>query len=373
MPSDIVHASWCEISPKRIAKNLQLALGLLPKGAQFCAVLKADAYGHGIDRVVPIICEQGVNYVGITSNEEARAVRAAGFRGTIMRLRSATPDEIRGAVRDQVEEQVGTLYAAQVFRGMARQNTKVPKLHLSINAGGISRDGVELSSHEGRQACLEILDTIGQHIVGICSHFPSNVVHDLALSNLQFQKDVDWVFNHSPLRRDAVKVHTGSSLTLVSEQNVTTGLFRCGAIMYGILKPELGFRPTMALKSRVTNLATYPQGSTIGYDRATYLKEDRRLANVSLGYANGIRRSFFNKSSVLVRGRVAPILGKISMNTITVDVTDLPEVAVGDEVVLFGQQGAGCIENKHMELQAETIMADVFADWGQRNHRVGVE
>lgn len=369
MPNEIVHASWCEIFPQRIAKNLELALGLLPKDAQFCAVLKADAYGHGIERVVPIIRDHGVSHVGITSNAEARAVRAAGFNGALLRLRSATLDEIDGAIVDRVEEQVGTLYAARIFAELARSDATLPKLHLSLNAGGMSRDGLELSTEHGRQTCLEILSLVAPHIVGICSHFASNTVSNLATSSQQFQKDVAWVFKHSTLRRDAVTVHTGSSLTLVSEQSVTTDLFRCGAILYGILKPELGFEPTMELKTRITSLSIYPKGSTIGYDRATTLTKDRCVANISIGYANGIGRDFFNKSAVLVRGCVVPILGKISMNTITVDVTDLPEVAIGDEVVVFGQQGASCIDMARMEVQANTIMADVFADWGQRNHR----
>jgi alanine racemase len=373
MVLDAVHASWCDIYPERIKKNLQLAHGLLPEGAQLLAVLKADAYGHGIARVVPIIREQGVKYVGITSNTEARVVRAAGFMGTIMRIRSATLSEIEGALPDQVQEQVSTLYAAELVDKLACDGAKISGLHLSLNAGGMSRDGLELATRQGRKACLEIIDLIGPHILGICSHFPSNAPQELASSNRKFQKEVAWVFANSALNRSDVLVHAGSSLSLVSGQNVTTDLFRCGAIMYGILRQDLGFRPTMELKSVVTNLATFPKGSTIGYDRATILQDDRRLANISIGYANGIRRDFFSQSAVLIRGRKLPILGKISMNTFTADVTDLPEVAVGDEVVVFGQQGAACIDIKTMELQADTIIADVFSDWGQRNHRIYVE
>jgi len=160
--------------------------------------------------------------------------------------------------------------------------------------------------------------------------------------------------------------------SLVSEQEVTTELFRCGAILYGIVSQGLGFQPTMELKSRVTNLATYPKDSTIGYDRATILQDDRRIANISIGYANGIRREFFDQSAVLIRGQRVPVLGKISMNTITVDVTDVPEISIGDEVVVFGQQDTARIDNTSMEQQANTIMADVFADWGLRNHRIYV-
>lgn len=372
LATDIVHASWCEVFPERIAKNLQLALGLLPEGAQMLVVLKADAYGHGIDRVVPLIRDLGVRYVGITSNAEARAVRMAGFKGTIMRIRTATPSEIRGALPDQIQEQVGSLDTARTVEELTRKGTPIEGLHLTINAGGMSRDGLELAAKEGQKACLEILDLIGPQIVGICSHFPSNTQHDLAASNAQFQKDVDWIFAHSALNRADVKVHAGSSLSLVSEQEVTTELFRCGAILYGIVRQDLGFQPTMELKSRVTNLAIYPKDSTIGYDRATILQGDRHIANISIGYANGIRREFFDQSAVLIRGQRVPILGKISMNTITADVTDVPKIIIGDEVVVFGQQEAAHIDNKSMEHQANTIMADVFADWGLRNYRIYV-
>jgi alanine racemase len=371
--TDVVHASWCEVFPARIAENLQLTLGLLPEGAQLLAVLKADAYGHGIGRVVPIIRELGVKYVGITSNTEARAVRNAGFTGTIMRIRTATHSEMVGALPDQIQEQVSTLYAAQILNKLAREGANMQGPHLSINACGMSRDGLELATKEGRKACLEILDLIGPRIVGICSHFPSNTPHDLASSNQQFQRDVAWIFAHSALNRADVKVHAGSSLSLVSGQNVTTELFRCGAILYGILGQDLGFKPTMELKSRVTNLATYPKGSTIGYDRETVLQDDRRVANISIGYANGIRRDFFDQSVLLIREQIVPILGKISMNSISADVTDVPDVIIGDEVVVFGLQGTARIDTKSMERQADTIMADVFADWGLRNHRVYVE
>ncbi|WP_184566460.1 alanine racemase [Sulfitobacter undariae] len=373
LTNDIVHASWCEVFPERIAQNLRLARGLLPEGAQFLAVLKADAYGHGISRVVPIIMEQGVNYVGITSNSEAKAVRAAGFTGTVMRVRTATSQEIEGAMPEQVQEQVSTLFTAQMIAGAARSGAKIAGVHLSLNARGMSRDGLEIATQEGRETCMEILDLIGPHIVGITSHFPSNTPVDLLESDRQFQDDVDWVFAHSRLQRTDIQVHAGSSLSLVSDHKVTTDIFRCGAILYGILKQELGFRSTMELKSRVTNITSYPKGSTTGYDRAIILQSDRQLANVSIGYSNGISRVFFGDSTVLIHGQRVPILGKISMNTITVDVTEIPDIAVGDEAVIFGRQGGACIDGPIMERQADTIMADLFADWGLRNQRIYIE
>ncbi|RBW45177.1 hypothetical protein DS901_02800 [Loktanella sp. D2R18] len=105
--------SWCEIHLDRISRNLKLTLGLVPSGRRLCAVLKADAYGHGIKQVVPLMQAQGVRCIGITSNAEARAVRKAGFNGTIIRRRAATPDEIDNALDAQIEEQVSSIAIAE--------------------------------------------------------------------------------------------------------------------------------------------------------------------------------------------------------------------------------------------------------------------
>ena len=367
---ETVHTSWCEIFPHRIANNLRLAQEILPANADFCAVLKADAYGHGIDTVVPIVCQQKIKLIGITSNAEARAVRNAGFKDTLIRLRSATPSEMKGALLDRVQEQVSTLHAAQVLHDLSRAEGYAEGVHLALNADGMSRDGLELLKHDGRQTCLDIIDLLGERIIGICSHFPSNIAKDLITSNRHFETDLEWIFTNSQLNRNQVKVHAGSSLTLVSGQPITTDFYRCGAILYGILNPELGFEDTMQLKARITNLTTYPKGSTVGYDRATSLTQDRRLANISIGYANGLKRNFFGRSSVLIRGQLVPVLGKISMNSLVADVTDLVDVEVEDEVVIFGQQGTESIGIDQIERQAETIMAEVYTDWGQRNERI---
>ncbi|MBI1494213.1 alanine racemase [Halocynthiibacter styelae] len=365
-----VKASWCEIYPDRIANNLKIGLDLIPPETGFCAVLKADAYGHGINAVVPVVMAAGVNHIGITSNAEARAVRDAGFAGNLLRLRSATPVEIRDALQDRVQEQVSSPEAAQIFAKLAQEGHPNPGLHLALNADGMSRDGLELSTAEGQQACLRILDLVGGHIAGICTHFPSNTPEDLRHSDQRFQADVSWVIEHSRLKRTDVLVHAGSSLTLGSRQPVTTDMYRCGALLYGIINRELGFRPTIELKAHITNVGSYPKGSTIGYDRAVTLDQPRRLANVSLGYANGFGRDSFGRGEILIRGQKVPILGKISMNTIIADVTGLTEVQSGDEAVVFGQQGQECIDIVRSEHQFRTIMADLFVDWGGRSPRV---
>ncbi|MCE8511996.1 alanine racemase [Ruegeria pomeroyi] len=363
-------ASWCTIHRDRISRNLELALGLVPNGRRFCAVLKADAYGHGIMQVVPLVQEQGVTTIGITSNAEADAVRKAGFKGTIIRLRAATPLEIETALENHVEEQVASLSTAEQIAALTASGRFTSRLHLSLNAAGMARDGLEISTTKGQDTCRQIIDTAGSRIGGICSHFSSNAPGDLRQSSELFQQQAAWVLANSDLKREQILVHAGSSLTLVSGVDIDTDMYRCGAILYGILKPELGFRPTMDVEARVVSLQTYPGGASVGYDRSSHLDRDRRLACISIGYENGYRRLVQGGGVVAVRDALAPVLGKVSMNAIVADVTDLDQVEVGDTVRVFGESKTATIRPSMVERQFETIMADLYTDWGQRNARV---
>ena len=369
MADPMIESSWCEISVPKIAGNLLSTLKRMPENTQLCAVVKSDAYGHGIENVVPLLMEQNIGYIGISSNAEARAVRNAGFAGNLLRLRTATPQEVKSALGDHIEEMVGTPKGVQLLIEVLGREV-LPNLHISLNAGGMSRDGLELSTTRGRSNFLKLLDLVPDQIVGLCTHFPSNEPEELTESIKRFHNDQAWIFANSNLRRQDVLVHAGSTLTLRSGQDPKTDMMRCGAILYGIAGPRPDFQSALALKSRVVSIGDYPKGSTIGYDRSCCLKEDKVLASIALGYADGYSRRFSGGGEVLIRGQRLPVMGKISMNTIVADVTNLPEIDVGDEVVAFGRQGDQEINSGAIEELTGTIMADLFADWGQRNARV---
>jgi alanine racemase len=362
--------SWCTVHRDRISRNLELTLGLVPQGRRFCAVLKADAYGHGIAQVVPLIREQGVDTVGITSNAEVRAVRDAGFKGRLIRLRTATSQEIEEALCDRVEEQVASVATARQLRALREAGKLRTGAHLALNVAGMSRDALEISTTGGQNICHEILATLGTDICGICSHFPSNDPAHLSESAARFQQQATWVFDNSDLKRNATLVHAGSSLTLISDVDVATDMYRCGAILYGILRPDLGYRPTMDLEARVVSLQDYPAGMTVGYDRAFRMERACRLACISIGYENGFRRLAYDGSVVTIRDTLAPVVGKISMNAIVADVTRIKDITVGDTVRGFGEGAGASILPELVETQFGTIMAELYTDWGRRNHRV---
>lgn len=364
MSADPIPSSWCEIHLDRVSKNLELTLELLPKGVAFCAVMKADAYGYGISRIVPLLSEQKLTCVGITSNAEARSVRDSGFSGTLIRLRAATLQEMEAALPDCVEEQVGSLWAAKQLRKLRERARGCFRVHLALNAGGMSRDGLDISTTIGQQNCREILDEIGQNIVGISTHFAINEPAGLKHSSDLFRQEVSWVCDNSDLNRSDLLVHAESTLTLLSGEPVETDMYRCGAILYGILNPELGFCPTMELKANVVHVGVYPKGATVGYDCEVRLDADRRLACISIGYAAGYSRIAKGRGTVLICDKPAPVLGQISMNSIVADVTEIPNVQIGDIATAFWAN------TEQAKGQFGTILPDLFSDWGIRNPRI---
>lgn len=355
--------AWVEIDLDRLRANIRAVRARLPETCRYCAVVKADAYGHGLDRVTPILAVENVEYAACATNADALSLRRGGFTGRLMRVRGAAPREAQSARELNVEE-LATSAAAASDLANAERPTPV---HLPLNAGGMGRDGLELSTEAGRAEARRILTMDGIRIVGLTTHFPLNSPSDLAASRERFLADVKWCLAEGGLERDQVIVHAASSLGLLAGAEIEFDMVRSGACLWGIVGPRPEFQNVMALRSRITSVNHLPRGATLGYDRTCRLDRDSRVANVSIGYANGIRRTMANRSEVVVRGRLAPLLGKISMNGVTVDVTDIPDVAAGDTVTLFGEDGGARITRAMMEAASDTIMADLYCDWGRSN------
>ncbi|CUH40080.1 Alanine racemase [Jannaschia seosinensis] len=358
--------AWVEIDLDRMRNNLATIFRRLPEGSRYCAVLKADAYGHGIDRVAPVLADEGVDFAAITDNADVFALRRAGFAGRIMRLRGAAPEEARQVCGLGVEELVTGATAARALADPADPRP----VHLPINAGGMGRDGLELSTEYGRAEAREILTLPGLQVVGLATHFPINSEDELAAGRARFEADVAWCLHMGKLSRDALLVHAASSLGLMAAAEIKFDMVRDGAALWGIVGPRSEFGNVMSLRARITSINRLPEGATVGYDRVARLTRETRVANVSIGYANGVRRTMANRAQVAVRGQIVPLIGKISMNALTLDVTDIPDAQAGDTVTLFGTDGAARITRAMTEAATGTIMADLYCDWGRSNRRV---
>lgn len=366
--------AWLEISESTFEHNLAEMKKLVGPNTQICAVMKADAYGHGISLLMPAIIRAGIPYVGITSNEEAANARAAGYKGKLMRLRTATAAEIEAALPYDIEELLGNVALGKDASAIAHRHHIVLRYHLALNSGGMSRNGIELKTDTGKADTLALLRLPYLRIVGIMTHFPVEEVEDVRKGLAAFNEESSWVIREGHLDRSKLVLHTANSFTTLKVPEARLDLVRPGGALYGDTDPSHPeYQQVLTFKSRVAAVNAYPKGNTVCYDRTYTLTRDSRLANIPVGYSDGYRRVYSNKGHVLIRGHRCPIVGRVTMNTIMVDVTDFADVQMGDEVVLYGKQGAEQITSTELDRIASTILVEVYGMWGRVNPRILVK
>lgn len=363
--------AWIEVDPEVFQNNLRLVQAAVTGGARICAIMKADAYGIGIDMVMPGILKARLPYVGIASTEEARMVRACGFKGRLMRVRAATLEEVEDALSFKVEELVGNLAVAQAMGEIARRRGRTLRVHLALNSAGMSRNGVEMSTGQGRLDAEAMTKIPRLQIVGVMTHFPTEDRADI-LQNLDtFKQQTAWLFANTALRREDVILHAANSFAVQHIPESHLDMVRPGGALYGYGgTPKPPFEHVATFKSRVAEVNAYPAGDTVSYDRTFVLKRDSLLANLPVGYSDGYRRAYSNKGAVLIRGKRAPVVGSVTMNTTMVDVTDIPGVQAGDEAVLFGRQDEDRITQAEIEELTGVILADQYTIWGNSNPKL---
>nr|WP_199067608.1 alanine racemase [Chromobacterium sp. ASV5] len=364
--------AWLEVDVGAFRHNLDtLKQRLGEKGPQICAIMKADAYGHGIDLLVPEVVAAGIPCIGVASNEEARVAREKGFTGRLMRVRAATPVEMEAALPYKMEELIGNLDSAKALSALAKRSGGTLSYHLGLNSAGMSRNGLDLRVPASRRDVLSLLKLPGILPVGIMTHFPVEEKEDVKAGFAQFQKDSAWVIKEGKLDRSKLLLHCANSFTTLEVPEAHLDMVRPGGLIYGDSIPSYTeYKRVMAFKTKVAAVNRYAAGNTVGYDRTFTLKRESLLANLPLGYSDGYRRALSNKAYVLVHGQKAPVVGKTSMNTIMVDVTDIKGVKAGDEVVLFGDQGKASVTQADLEDYNGALLADMYTVWGYANPRV---
>jgi len=373
--------AWMEIDAAAFEHNIAEVSSILGAGgAQLCAIMKADAYGNGLDLLMPSVLKNKIAAIGFTSNEEARVAREMGFKGKLIRVRTGTLDEIEDAFAFRVEELVGNpAAAARIARAWRRKSaTQSLPIHLCLNADGMSRNGVELKTEYGKKDAVAILQTAGLKIVGLMTHYPTEDKDDILRQLARFDQDTDWL-KANGLPSGPLVRHTANTFATLHHSQTRLDMVRVGGALYGDTSADFlaRFRPTITLKSRVAAVNHFPADETVAYDRTYRLTRESFLANIPIGYSDGFRRSLShanqpdfphegkNNTQVLIGGRRYPIVGRVTMNTLMVDVTgDQDRINLNDEVVLFGRQGGEFISQAEFEKNSASYAPDLLAVLG---------
>ncbi|AFY53266.1 alanine racemase [Rivularia sp. PCC 7116] len=311
--------------------------------SELCVVMKANAYGHGLKDLAPTAVAAGADYIGICTNPEATIIRDLGLDVKLLRLRMALSQELQESIESlNIEEQIGSIEAANYLSEAGINKGKKIPVHINIDTG-MGRSGFYSNQiDELKRVC----GLSGIDIVGIMTHFASSDGEDLDFT----RKQIEDFYKAREVLKDYVDhkvlTHTHNSAATVRVSNESNRLVRVGAACYGVRTsqdfenpPEL--EPVMSVKTRVAQVRQVPKGKTIGYGSLFTTQRDSLIASLPVGFGEGYPRSLFNKGIVLIKGYRCPVVGRVSLNITTVDITDIPEpVEWGDEVVLIGTQGS---------------------------------
>ncbi|MCG7496026.1 alanine racemase [Vibrio sp. Of7-15] len=360
--------AWLDIDTTIFENNIRHAQNAVSENTKICAIMKADAYGNGIENLIGSVIASGIPCVGITSNEEARVVREKGFDGQLMRVRAAAPHEIEAALQYDIEELVGTVKQAKIISRIAKRNHQRVSVHLALDSAGMGRNGLDMSTRQGKRDALKIADTKRLNIVGMMTHFPTEDLDKTRAGLEQFKSETSWLIRNSDLNREDVTLHAANSYTTLMLPEAHLDMVRPGGLLYGDTTPLFPeYKRIFSFKTQVASVHKFKANTTVGYGNTAVLERDSLLANLPMGYSDGYPRSLSNNGYVLINGQRAKIVGKISMNTMMVDVTDIKGVRPGSEVTLFGKQGGDEITITEMEDNSGRILPDLYTIWGVSN------
>ncbi len=341
--------TYVEVDQLAYYDNIQiLKKQILKDSCLFLAVIKTDAYGNGIEHLAKVAEYAGVDYLGITENSEILKLRSLAIKLPILRLRLASLKELSTVHTNiqsfgEVEEMVGNLSMCRNISKIAEEQNRIINVHLSLNSGRMSRDGFDMRYPGIKDSIIPIFKLKNIRIRGIMTHFANSDTDSLEnLRNLvaEFKTDAEWIIKTGELKRKDILLHAAASAMAVRVPESQFDMVRPGTITYGVRTvkeaPE-GLKPVMSLYSSIGQIMSYSKGNVVGYGSIHQLDKDSYLANLPIGWGNGLPR---NTKYALIHGQRVKIVGRLSMNATMLDITPIyDQVKKGDQVVFFGKQG----------------------------------
>lgn len=346
------NTSYIEISKKAYKTNLRYLKKIIGKDVLFSSVIKGNAYGHGIENIIPMAEESGIRHFSVFSAKEAfDAHQVLSPKSSVMIMGFLDDDEMEWAIENQVEFFVFDTCRLEKAVEIAKKTGKKAIIHIEVETG-FNRTGFDYD-HLGD--LVEYLKRESEHFVfrGLCTHYAGAE----SLSNyLRIKNQISLYrkFNRYFVRHELQPElrHTACSAAALTYPNTIMDMVRFGIAQYGFWpspethmfrfrkdqKERNPLKRMLEWKSRVMVVKQVEAGDFVGYGSSYLANKRMKIAIIPVGYANGFSRALSNTGRVLIRGRRVPVIGTVTMNTMTVNVTDIPGVERGDEVVIIGKQ-----------------------------------
>ncbi len=367
----LFNRAWAEVNLDNIAHNVSEIRKITNKKTEIMGVVKADAYGHGVMEVARTLIDNGVSRLAVSMLDEAIQLRRNGIRVPILILSYTDPRRAEEIITNDVTQTVFSHDLAEALSDAAVKLDKNIKIHIKIDTG-MTRVGF-MPGYSAVKNVVQISKLPRIVIEGIFTHFASADERDKSYTYMQFEKFMSIC---SELNRIGLYIpikHAANSAAVMEFPEMHLDMVRPGIILYGMYPSDevdagrLELRPAMTLKANVILVKDVEPQTCISYGRIFTTARPSRIATIPIGYADGYTRLLNGRAHVLIKGEMAPVVGKICMDQCMVDVTDLNnEVRVGDEVVLFGAQGGRRIPVESLAAGIGTVNYELVCIIGKR-------
>lgn len=363
-------SNWLEIDRGALAENVQRLSRLT--GGPVMAVVKANGYGHGMIEVGRATLAAGAHSLGVARLDEALELRAAGVTGPVLVLGALPEGRWPEAVAADVDASVWTREQVEAAAAAARRAGRAARLHLKVDTG-MSRLGAPAEEADGLAGAMAAAD--GVSFEGIFTHFARADEPDPTPTHAQTARFRDLLGRLVAAGARPRLAHAANSAAAVAHPDSRFDLVRAGVAVFGLnpsrhCKLPEGFHPALTWKARLASVRPYPAGTGVSYGHAYVTRREERIGVVPVGYGDGYRRTEGNH--VLVRGRRVPVVGRVCMDQVMVQLDAVPEAAVGDEVVVIGSQGDEAITAEDVAAVWSTIPYEVVCAVSARVPRVYV-
>jgi alanine racemase len=364
---------WAEIDLAALERNLKLIRASLPAHIRYVAVVKADAYGHGLPQVAARLMHAGADLFAVANIAEAATLRDLGPGWPILLLSPVLPEEDRYVAEYDLAATVSSAEEVDRLEAVGKRAGRQLSIHLKIDTG-MGRLGVW--HQEAPELCARILAAPHLRLAGVFTHFASPD-DDTAFTAQQRQCFLDTIARCKGIDLASLLVHADNSAGIETMPGGSPfNAVRVGLLQFGILPhphsmlAEVHTEPVFSFRTRVGLVKRLPAGTTVSYGRTHALAHDSTVAILCAGYADGIPRAASNRGHVLIRGHRCPILGRVTMDQTIVDVTAVSGAACGDEAVLVGSQGDETISISEFSRSCDTIPWESLCSISKRVPRV---
>lgn len=333
---------WAEVDLDKIAHNMR-EIRRVAKSENIIAVVKADAYGHGAVDVAPVLLQNGANRLAVAISSEAVELRRSGIECPIMILGFTPPNLIDELLKYDIEQAVYSYEFAKELSMMAQKENKVARIHIVVDTG-MGRIGF-LPNDESAQEVYNIYMLPNIIMQGIFCHFSTADEKDKTYTYDQVKKYDDFYEKLKEKKVNIIMRHIANSAAIIDLPETHYEAVRPGIILYGyypsneVNKKNIDLKPAMTLKTNVVHIKILPPGEYVSYGRKYKTERESVIATLPIGYADGYTRLLFQKGKVILKGKFAPVIGRICMDQCMIDITDIKGVEIGDEVILIGEDG----------------------------------